>query len=175
MLMFGAFGESRPHLYVLDEEHHVIPLPNDDKTSVLMWVNEMEGPRRIVEQTTVKRWFGTFWVSTIFLGMDFRIFEGPPILFETMVFEQGRIVDQARYENWEAAKQGHWTFVALARTMPVTIRVGLRIIWQRVRASWERHKEDMGLPMPVDDGLAQAAHNVYEQAAAFERRRRARR
>lgn len=58
-------------------------------------------------------------VSTVFLGLDHRpIGEGPPILFETMVFseteglrEQGR----RRYCTWAEAEVGHMEVVEAIR------------------------------------------------------------
>jgi hypothetical protein len=177
MLMFPQFGD-RPHLYVLDDQHHVIGLPNDDRDSVLIWAAEMESARRIVEQTDVRRWFGTFWVSTVFLGLDHNFFfNGPPLVFETMVFQHGfgavdfEGLDQQRYSTWDEAVQGHWTTVALARAHAMTFRAGLRMVWRRILASWEQHKRDLGLPIPTDDRLDHMAHNLYAEAAALDRRR----
>jgi hypothetical protein len=52
-------------------------------------------------------------VSTVFLGLDHQFGEGPPLLFETMVFAQqdmGREALEAltqRYSTWHEAEQGH--------------------------------------------------------------------
>lgn len=60
-------------------------------------------------------------VSTVFLGMDHRyIGDGPPILFETMIFgaaapELGLDDYQERYSDWEQAELGHMVAVTLAR------------------------------------------------------------
>lgn len=53
-------------------------------------------------------------VSTVWLGIDYA-FEGPPLIFETMIF--GGPLDQAcwRYPNEVAALAGHDQAVALAR------------------------------------------------------------
>jgi hypothetical protein len=52
-------------------------------------------------------------VSTVFLGLDMNIFsEGPPLLFETMVFVNGVAVDQERYSTWAEAEEGHEKAVA---------------------------------------------------------------
>lgn len=51
------------------------------------------------------------WVSTVFLGIDHSLFGGPPLIFETMVFESesmGRIEMYAdRYSTREQALAGH--------------------------------------------------------------------
>ena len=53
-------------------------------------------------------------VSTMFLGIDHRHFgEGPPILFETMVFDRasGEDLDCVRYSSWDDAETGHATML----------------------------------------------------------------
>jgi hypothetical protein len=108
--------------YILGGEDGHTPIPcyslhewgewlqhNDDKRSVAWTGNE------------------TKWVSTVFLGVDHRIWgKGPPILFETMAFvHQGRTMDfygrgpelvpetldQARYSSWDDAETGHKAMV----------------------------------------------------------------
>ena len=39
----------------------------------------------VVKQETV----GVYWISTVWLGYDHRHGSGPPVIFETMVFERG--------------------------------------------------------------------------------------
>lgn len=53
-------------------------------------------------------------VSTVFLGLDHGYGEGPPILFETLVF--GGPLDQSgdRYCTWEEAEAGHERWVKAA-------------------------------------------------------------
>lgn len=54
-------------------------------------------------------------VSTVFLGLDHRfaaLGEGPPILFETMVFnDYGDDGSQERYSTWDEAEAGHQRIV----------------------------------------------------------------
>jgi len=54
----------------------------------------------------VKKWQPVL-VSTVFLGLDHSFGEGPPLLFETMVF--GGLLDQEmnRYFTWDEAEKGH--------------------------------------------------------------------
>ena len=57
-------------------------------------------------------------VSTVFLGLDHRYTaDGPPVLFETMVFglDQEGDEPQERYATYEAAEAGHARWVAWAR------------------------------------------------------------
>jgi hypothetical protein len=48
------------------------------------------------------------FISTVFLGMDHRFMDdGPPVLFETMVFRGGNGEEQERYCTWNEAEVGH--------------------------------------------------------------------
>jgi hypothetical protein len=71
------------------------------------------------------RWFETFdrklahtefpdgtYVSTVFLGLDHNWSDGPPILWETMIFSNSDFAkqfdgEQRRYSSREAALVGH--------------------------------------------------------------------
>lgn len=80
----------------------------EDHEALMAW-GKMFASReqRIVEQTEVKK-DPRVWVSTVFLGMDHSWEEnGPPILWETMIF--GGILDlyQERYSSYIAAVRGH--------------------------------------------------------------------
>jgi hypothetical protein len=55
-------------------------------------------------------------VSTVWLGLDHRFAdEGPPLIFETMVFGGPLDQEQERYTNEIAALAGHDRWVAAAR------------------------------------------------------------
>lgn len=54
---------------------------------------------------------GGSWVSTVFLGLDHNFGEGPPLLFETMVFEGPLDQRMQRYSTWEEAERGHYEMV----------------------------------------------------------------
>jgi hypothetical protein len=55
-------------------------------------------------------------VSTVFLGLDHQIGEGPPLLFETMVFnDYGDDGQQYRYSTWDEAEAGHKKTVAICK------------------------------------------------------------
>lgn len=58
------------------------PVPCPDLLEWAIWFEERE--HRIVRMTQVGEWF----VSTIFLGLDHNWGKGPPLLFETMAWEQ---------------------------------------------------------------------------------------
>lgn len=61
---------------------------------------------------------GGFDVSTVWLGIDHRFGgDGPPLIFETMVFPAGSLseVDMVRYSTEAEAIAGHDQIVAAAR------------------------------------------------------------
>jgi hypothetical protein len=113
---------------ILDENHNVIPA-----RSLREWGEWMEeafksgdAGRRRVAETTISGW----WVSTVFLGINHG-FGGPPLWFETMVFEsedappppeigeklRSRLKEmQFRYATWDEATEGHETVVEMIRT-----------------------------------------------------------
>jgi hypothetical protein len=94
--------------YVLDAEHHVV------ECDVLTWGRFFERlENRIVDYTEIVE--GTH-VSTIFLGIDHRHWgNGPPILFETMIFGGPLTEHQWRYASWDDAQAGHDAAVRKAR------------------------------------------------------------
>ena len=52
-------------------------------------------------------------ISTVFLGLDPSYGDGPPMLFETMIFEAGEVVGEMdRYSTWDQAVDGHNAIVA---------------------------------------------------------------
>jgi len=61
------------------------------------------------DRTVCKTKIGKVEVSTVFLGLDHRIFDGPPLLFETMIFPECDYME--RYSTWDEAAEGHWKAV----------------------------------------------------------------
>jgi len=63
---------------------------------------------------------GDTTVSTVFLGMDHRFFgEGPPILWETMIFGGQFNDDCQRYTSKEDALEGHAAMVEKVKRFQV--------------------------------------------------------
>lgn len=61
---------------------------------------------------------GELWVSTVWLGIDHAFGDGPPIIFETMIFRDGdfgRDLAMWRYTTETAALAGHDRVVAALR------------------------------------------------------------
>lgn len=87
----------RPMYYKL--EGHT-PVPIED---VLEWASGFDRTTRRVAQTMI----GEARVSTVFLGLDHSYGEGPPILFETMVFGGPLDQEEERCSTWEEAEAMH--------------------------------------------------------------------
>lgn len=88
--------------YILDENKSPIKATLDE------WANWFSESKRRVDFTTT--WNGD--VSTVFLGSDHRWGEGPPLIFETMVFGGTLDQEQERYSTWSEAEKGHAAMVA---------------------------------------------------------------
>lgn len=73
---------------------------------VLQWAKLFEDRTyQVVQQDTLAD--GTL-VSTVWLGLDHRHDPGPPLIFETMVFDEGRDERECRRYTTEAeARLGH--------------------------------------------------------------------
>ena len=80
------------------------PVPEPDP---IKWAQWFEGDKRRVELTKV----GEVEVSTVFLGVDHQWAQGPPLLFETMVFGGDLDEEQVRYGTMDEAKAGHAAMV----------------------------------------------------------------
>lgn len=94
----------RPFMYVLVNGE---PVPCDD---TLEWGKFMHDSDRILARTTIERDGVETMVSTVFLAVDHSFcMDGPPILWETMVFQDNKACDAftQRYANAEQAIAGH--------------------------------------------------------------------
>lgn len=100
-----------PRWYVVNEHGDIIPAQLDEQgfptTEYYQWLDNPEN--KIVVQETVNSYF----VSTVFLGMDHGFDpEGPPVVYETMIFphrEDGKLIerDRWRYATRDEALAGH--------------------------------------------------------------------
>jgi hypothetical protein len=86
--------------YLLDDDHNII-----ESNDVHEWGRMFEQRERIVKQ---EHFNGTF-ISTVFLGLDHSFSEeGPPVLFETMVFNpEGSGYYEERCCTWDEAVAQH--------------------------------------------------------------------
>jgi len=77
------------------------------------WASRLETDRRVAETHLPNH-----WVSTVWLGLDYRFGDGPPLIFETMVFrtkngktEDYHDLDCERYSTEAEALAGHEAMV----------------------------------------------------------------
>ena len=87
-----------------------VPTPEPDLDKWASWFEKI-GEGRRVAKTVV----GNVEVSTVFLGLDHNFGEGPPILYETMVFGGPLDHEEDRYSTAEEAKKGHEAMVERVR------------------------------------------------------------
>jgi hypothetical protein len=92
--------------YILDADHNAKP------AELMEWAKFFEdmSKRRVANDH-----IGDVRVSTVFLGLDHSFGEGPPLIFETLIF--GGPLDQEmwRYSTWDEAVEGHQHAVDLVR------------------------------------------------------------
>lgn len=111
--------------YVLDDAGRAVPV--DD---AMTWARWFERADRKLADTKV----GRASVSTIFLGIDHSFGEGPPVLWETMVFGGPADTMTVRYHSAEEARAGHDVVCAYVRSRS-TVR-GWLWYWFREVADW---------------------------------------
>ena len=79
--------------------------------TVLEMAEAMERDKVVVQETLPNG----RWISTVWLGLDHHYGNGPPLIFETMVFDregEWTDLDQRRYSTEEQARAGHAEMVA---------------------------------------------------------------
>lgn len=92
------------HKFILDGH---TPVAEPD---VVKWGRWLEEADRTVGLTKTR----AGEVSTVFLGLDHNFSdEGPPILFESLVFGGKLNGEGRRYATWDEAEAGHWELVLL--------------------------------------------------------------
>lgn len=84
--------------------------PIDDIQAMLLFRNFND---RIVAQTYIGEGLDEVHVSTVLLVINHQFGNGPPLIFETMVFGGNLDQDQYRYSTLEEAKEGHARAVLL--------------------------------------------------------------
>jgi hypothetical protein len=112
MAKFMGGMREDPFWYCLDEDNK--PFPCDVEKANAFMGNR---PRRRVGNTYI--WLP--WpaqISTVFLALDHNWGEGPPVLFETMIFGGPLDQFQWRYCTWEEAEEGHKKALLWARLAP---------------------------------------------------------
>ena len=92
----------------MTNKHYILKDKQIIETDLMSWAEWFETAKkdRIIQQETLAN--GNR-VSTVFLGIDHSFGEGPPLLFETMMFpkEGYNELDMDRYSTYEEAEEGH--------------------------------------------------------------------
>ncbi|PYJ10757.1 MAG: hypothetical protein DMF06_04970 [Verrucomicrobia bacterium] len=95
--------------YRLLPDHSVEPVDVSSTERLMSWAQEWGGMDKRVAFTEVAP---GITVSTVFLGIDHSFMRhGPPLLFETMVFDDYGSNDCWRYATWDDAAAGHESVV----------------------------------------------------------------
>lgn len=79
--------------------------------SIEEWGRFYETADSIVKQEEI----GGVRISTVFLGIDHQFGDGPPILFETMIFGGEHDQYQDRCSTWKQAEDMHEKACAMVR------------------------------------------------------------
>lgn len=78
---------------------------------LMEWAQWIETHERVVKQELIDQ----VKVSTVFLGLDHQFGDGPPLLFETMIFGGPHDGYQERCSTWEQAEEQHKVALQLVR------------------------------------------------------------
>jgi hypothetical protein len=107
-LSVGGEGVTPWPLFYVLEGHDAVPLENGESFGV----REAEELCRSIGRRVAHDEIGEVVVSTVFLGLSAQHREGPPLVFETLVFPRN---DVRRYSTWDEALEGHGRIVAAVR------------------------------------------------------------
>lgn len=93
--------------------HYILEGREVKPVDLMTWARWMEG--HLNGRHVGNDLIGDVRVSTVFLGLDHSFGEGPPLLFETMVFGGEHDGWQDRYTTWEQALAGHSSVLSAIR------------------------------------------------------------
>lgn len=93
--------------YILNECNQPEPIHN-----IMHWALWFETADRVVAGTEVNK---DITVSTVFLGLDHQWSDGPPLLYETLVFGGEMDGEMERYSTKDEAITGHDAMVQRVR------------------------------------------------------------
>lgn len=89
--------------YILDENNEVVEIRGGEYEKYFDWIRENSAPKKIKRTEN-----NDIVVSTVFLSQDMReMFDGQPMVFETMVFDNKEILYCERYPTYKKALIGH--------------------------------------------------------------------
>jgi hypothetical protein len=95
------------NLYILNGKE-LVPCSNPTEWAHYLWTNNRHVGEDVVGNVTI---------STVFLGLDHNFMtDGPPLVFETMIFGGLHDKYQTRCSTWDEAEAQHAKAVALAKS-----------------------------------------------------------
>jgi hypothetical protein len=99
--------------YILDELHEPKAVSWDEWCEWSKEIYESPDGFESKKRVAFTQIDGDCHVSTVFLGIDHSFMrQGPPVLFETMVFGGDLDQELERYYTWAEAEAGHAAMVA---------------------------------------------------------------
>lgn len=99
--------------YILDPQHNVI---QTDMKTCAIWLEDFSNRYVGWDQ------LNGLDISTVFLGLDHSFDNGPPLIFETMIFKHGEPNDLycERCSTWVEAKAQHTIAIAKVKSGEIT-------------------------------------------------------
>lgn len=91
--------------------HYVLKGKEAVPADTMEWARWYEKADRRVDRTEV----GNVTVSTVFLGLNHQFGDGPPLIFETLVFGGELDQEMDRYSTWDEAEAGHKAMIQRVR------------------------------------------------------------
>jgi len=100
-------------------KHYILKNCRVVEVDLLAWAEWIKNPEN---KRVAQTYIDDYRISTVFLGLDHNYEEdGPPILFETMVFKgSDSDLDMDRYSTYSEAEQGHQRMVDKVKAGEVT-------------------------------------------------------
>ena len=95
-------------------QHYILVGKEPQMVSIVEWGAWFQTEDRHVAKTDLPEHDAE--VSTVFLGID-HLFgsEGPPLLFESMIFGGEYDQEMERYSTWDEAEAGHYRLVNMVK------------------------------------------------------------
>jgi len=88
--------------------HYILEGREPKAVPLLVWAEWFETANRHIGDTSIpNKPDNDIRVSTVFLGLNYNYGDGPPLLFETMVFGGKLDQEQWRYSTYAEAEKGH--------------------------------------------------------------------
>lgn len=91
-------------------DHYILEGHEAKPCDLMTWARWLEKNHKNKHVADEK--VGDVRVSTVFLGLDHNWGDGPPLIFETMIFGGEHDQVEWRYTTWDQAEAGHKRVVA---------------------------------------------------------------